>query len=78
MSMEAGASEERARLKLVTETGREYEGLPVGVDVKADGTWLNLEDCTTRRPSSGIRTFAVRLESCESVALPPREVPDAH
>lgn len=62
-------SESRAVLLLTTDTGREYEGHPTAVDVKDDGTWMTLEDCTTRRPSSGIHTQTVRLESCETVAL---------
>lgn len=62
-------TEPRARLPLVTEPGREYEGEPVHVAVQDDGTWLTLENCTTRRPSSGIHTQTVRLESCKSVGL---------
>jgi hypothetical protein len=64
------AMEPRVRIAIVMKSSnRRIVGRPTACTVKPDGTWLTLEDCETKNPSSGLRTQTIRLESCKSVAF---------
>jgi hypothetical protein len=64
-------SEPSVRLACTTTAGRKgpaqhYEGRPVDLSPKEDGTWLRLLDC-----AGPFKDRLVRLESCTSLTLVP-------